>query len=100
MHYTQHVYASGGVTRKLGAMCFYSRPVQVDRYVLQNPARTQSTIKLWARLNNLATDIVRHENHHYPDLTILEKFDFKKEKVEASDHYKNGAQAKSQFISN
>jgi len=30
-------FASGGVTCKLGAMCFYSSFVQVDSFVLRNP---------------------------------------------------------------
>ena len=30
-------FASGGVTCKLGAFCFYSSTVQVDRFVLLNP---------------------------------------------------------------
>ena len=30
-------FASGGVTCKLGALCFYSSLVQVDSFVLRNP---------------------------------------------------------------
>ncbi len=30
-------FASDGVTCKLGALCFYSRSVQVDSFVLRNP---------------------------------------------------------------
>jgi hypothetical protein len=30
-------FASGGVTCKLGALCFYSSAVQVDSFVLRNP---------------------------------------------------------------
>ena len=30
-------FASGGVTCKLGAFCFYSSVVQVDSFVLRNP---------------------------------------------------------------
>ena len=30
-------FASGGVTCKLGALCFYSNLVQVDSFVLRNP---------------------------------------------------------------
>jgi hypothetical protein len=30
-------FASGGLTCKLGAMCFYSSSVQVDSFVLRNP---------------------------------------------------------------
>ena len=30
-------FASGGVTCKLGALCFYSSVVQVDSLVLRNP---------------------------------------------------------------
>jgi hypothetical protein len=30
-------FASGGVTCKLGALCFYSRSVLVDSFVLLNP---------------------------------------------------------------
>jgi hypothetical protein len=35
-------FASGGVTCKLGALCFYSSSVQVDSFVLRNPHRPQS----------------------------------------------------------
>jgi len=30
-------FASGGLTWKLGALCFYSSSVQVDSFVLPNP---------------------------------------------------------------
>ncbi|NUN10093.1 MAG: hypothetical protein HUU54_13050 [Ignavibacteriaceae bacterium] len=30
-------FASGGVTCKLGAFCFYSSSVKVDSFVLRNP---------------------------------------------------------------
>jgi hypothetical protein len=30
-------FASGGVTCKLGALCFYSSSVRVDSFVLRNP---------------------------------------------------------------
>ncbi len=30
-------FASGGVTCKLGVLCFYSSSVLVDSFVLQNP---------------------------------------------------------------
>ncbi len=30
-------FASGGVTCKLGALCFYSSSVLVDNFVLRNP---------------------------------------------------------------
>ena len=30
-------FASGGVTLKLGALCFYSSSVLVDSFVLRNP---------------------------------------------------------------
>lgn len=30
-------FASGGVTCKLGALCFYSSSLQVDSFVLLNP---------------------------------------------------------------
>jgi len=41
-------FASGGVTCKLGALCFYSSVVLVDSFVLRNPARTQSPKTLCA----------------------------------------------------
>ena len=30
-------FASGGLTCKLGALCFYSSSVQVENFVLRNP---------------------------------------------------------------
>jgi hypothetical protein len=42
-------FASGGVTCKLGALCFYSSSVQVDSFVLRNPperkARKRQAVK-------------------------------------------------------
>jgi hypothetical protein len=35
-------FASGGVTCKLGALCFYSSSVQVDSFVLRNPPERQA----------------------------------------------------------
>ncbi len=35
-------FASGGVTCKLGALCFYSSSVQVGQFCPPKPARTQS----------------------------------------------------------
>jgi hypothetical protein len=35
-------FASGGVTCKLGALCFYSSSVQVDSLVLRNPPERQA----------------------------------------------------------
>ena len=35
-------FASGGVTWKLGALCFYSSSVQVDSFVLRNPPERQA----------------------------------------------------------
>jgi len=41
-------FASGGVTCKLGALCFYSSSVLVDSFVLRNPperkARNRCTL--------------------------------------------------------
>jgi hypothetical protein len=39
-------FASGGVTYKLGALCFYSSSVQVDSFVLRNPPLRQAP-KRW-----------------------------------------------------
>ena len=35
-------FASGGVTCKLGALCFYSSVVQVDSFRLRNPPLRQA----------------------------------------------------------
>lgn len=35
-------FASGGVTCKLGALCFYSSSVQVDSFVLRNPSERKA----------------------------------------------------------
>ena len=35
-------FASGGVTCNLGALCFYSSSVLVDRFVLQNPPEREA----------------------------------------------------------
>jgi len=42
-------FASGGVTCKIGALCFYSSSVLVDSFVLRNPperkARNRQAVK-------------------------------------------------------
>jgi hypothetical protein len=40
-------FASGGVTCKLGALCFYSSSVQVDSFVLRNPPLLQAAKRWW-----------------------------------------------------
>ncbi len=35
-------FASGGVTCKFGALCFYSSSVQVESFVLRNPPERQA----------------------------------------------------------
>jgi len=39
-------FASGGVTCKLGALCFYSSSVLVDSFVLRNPPERKAQ-KRW-----------------------------------------------------
>ena len=45
-------FASGGVTCKFGALCYYSSSVQVDSFVLRNPperkARKRYLQAYWA----------------------------------------------------
>ncbi len=36
-------FASGGVTFKHGAMCFYSSSVLIDSFVLRNPPHRKAT---------------------------------------------------------
>ncbi len=48
-------FALGGVTCKLGVLCFYSSSVQIDGFVLRNPARTQSPKTLWGSLKPTTT---------------------------------------------
>jgi hypothetical protein len=43
-------FASGGVTCKLGALCFYSSAVQVDIFVLRNPPERKAR-KRWPKRN-------------------------------------------------
>jgi hypothetical protein len=35
-------FASGGVTCKIGALCFYSSIVQADSFLLRNPPERQA----------------------------------------------------------
>lgn len=39
--------ASGGVTYKFGALCFYSNVVLVDSFELKNPPERKSSDFLW-----------------------------------------------------
>jgi len=49
-------FASGGVTCKLGALCFYSASVQVDSFVLRNPPeRKARTVILFKKNKDLFT---------------------------------------------
>ena len=53
-------FASGGVTCKLGALCFYSSSVLVDSFVLRNPPerkarkRYQQAYRTTQQTNNTA----------------------------------------------
>jgi hypothetical protein len=49
-------FASGGVTCKLGALCFYSSLVLVDSFVLRNPPERKA-------LNVIGKRKDRHNNH-------------------------------------
>lgn len=40
-------FASGGVTYKLGALCFYSSSVQVDSFVLRKPPERKAQKRWW-----------------------------------------------------
>ena len=53
-------FASGGVTCKLGALCFYSSSVLVDSFVLRNPPERKAR-KRWAscKEKNHRNDIFR-----------------------------------------
>jgi hypothetical protein len=45
-------FASGGVTCKLGALCFYSSSVQVDSFVLRNPPERKARKRYGQVQNN------------------------------------------------
>lgn len=56
-------FASGGVTCKLGALCFYSSAVLVDSFVLRNPPERKAQNRwLQARNLSIAGDIINSEN--------------------------------------
>jgi hypothetical protein len=40
-------FASGGVTFKLGALCFYLSSVLVDSFVLRNPPERKARKRWW-----------------------------------------------------
>jgi hypothetical protein len=57
-------FASGGLTCKLEALCFYSSLVLIDSFVLRKPARTQSPKPLPASLTNdraTMNDRIKHK---------------------------------------
>jgi hypothetical protein len=41
---TNKGFASGGVTRELGALCFYSSSVLVESFVLRNPPERKGVL--------------------------------------------------------
>lgn len=47
-------FASGGVTCKLGALCFYSSVVQIDSLVLRNPPERKSPGRCRHSIMNLS----------------------------------------------
>ena len=46
-------FASGGVTCKLGALCFVSNVVQVDSFVLRNPPERKARKRCMKPLTNI-----------------------------------------------
>jgi len=52
-------FASGGVTCKLGALCFYSSSVLVDSFVLRNPPERKAR-KRWRSLVQRPDSKVKH----------------------------------------
>jgi hypothetical protein len=58
-------FASGGVTCKLGTLCFYSSSVQVDSFVLRFPARRKAPKRWWqpylkiGKFNNLMQQMIK-----------------------------------------
>ena len=50
-------FASGGVTCKLGALCFYSSSVQVDSFVLRNPPERKAR-KRWLPSDSLLAIVI------------------------------------------
>ena len=55
-------FASGGVTCKLGALCFYSSSVLVDSFVLQNPPERKARNRCHATLPVKSTSFSRWSN--------------------------------------
>ena len=54
-------FASGGVTCKLGALCFYSSAVLVDSFVLRNPPERKAAKRyLQAKTNSTANLEILH----------------------------------------
>ena len=55
-------FASGGVTCKLGALCFYSSSVLVDSFVLRNPPERKARNRC---KQPLKTQTLKTEEHEF-----------------------------------
>ncbi|MFQ3578691.1 MAG: hypothetical protein SNJ71_00945 [Bacteroidales bacterium] len=63
-------FASGGVTCKLGALCFYSSVVQVDSFVLRNPPerKARNRWQQWKKTKHTQYETDKYFNFWYYDL--------------------------------
>jgi hypothetical protein len=56
-------FASGGVTCKLGALCFYASSVQVDSLVLRNPPERKARKRCASALTDKQQKNIKHKNY-------------------------------------
>lgn len=58
-------FASGGVTCKLEALCFYSSSMQVDSFVLRNPPERKAANRYWQPVATEMNNIIETTRTHF-----------------------------------
>ena len=73
-------FASGGLTCKLGTLCFYSSLVQVDSFVLRNPPERKARKRCAKLLAHFTTKSVRKQQRQNRNDFVIElcKWDLRK----------------------
>ena len=69
-------FASGGVTCKLGALCFYSSSVLVDSFVLRNPPERKARKRWQKPYDNIAhntTFLKIFSSYELRDLSVTQR---------------------------
>ncbi|GEM_PF-928321 len=81
-------FASGGVTRKLEALCFYSSSVQVDSFVLLNPPERKAPNRYVQYLNNAMLTLGKLKEISFNELSQIFEINFNEFRLEEYEYDK------------